>query len=598
MVQRIGIDFGTTNSLISVVTSEGRISSFDENERPHPSVIRYEGERIECGRSALVKLESLGIGVLGNTVRGPKTLLGQEHLVVNGIATTPVDVISDYIKYLVNHAQGEDIEKVADLTRAVVTIPVALDGRGRQQLREALLQAGVFADTFVHEPLAALYGYFKGLDRPEDELAYYEGRMILVFDWGGGTLDLTLCKVVRGTLVQVLNRGNNTVGGDYLDEAILSYITDLHAKKFGWTAETKLPVNPGMRARLLTRCESAKTLLSAREKAHIFVPEYFQGEDEDETEIDAWLTRAQLEEICSKLIMQGIEEIELLLSKEQANVDPQIVALCLATGGMINMPAIKGKLTEIFGVSRLHIAERGDRIISEGAAWIAHDNLKLALAKPFELVEARNSLLTVIPKGTLLPIRGSSIQKKQAMYCSDPRDGKAVFTFKRPQMVDKEAAADPRTTYGNLVVEVNPDFPPLGERIELTVLVDDNLILHAQAIAADRKEAVETQFYDLEFSLVVQEADTVEQKKKRLNIRVDKNTEKSLVVLANVTIDPSGWDTVPGDLLEEHNRNNIYMRKNLTEIQNRESAMYKPCSLCGASWAVRCCGASTSIGAF
>lgn len=591
MVQRIGIDFGTTNSLISVVTRERKISSFDDTGRPHPSVVRYEGEQVICGRRARDKLEQPGIGVLGNTVRGPKKLLGKEHVNIDGRVMTPVGVIADYISYLIDHARTSDEEQVADFSRAVVTIPVALDGKGRQDLREALLQAGVHVETFVHEPLAALYGYFKDLDNTRDALSFHEGRMILVFDWGGGTLDLTLCKVVNGALVQILNRGNNLVGGDYLDDSILTYVTDQHALKSGWTAESKLSVNPGMRAKLLTQCERAKITLSSREKTHIFLPDYYQGDNAEETEIDIWLTRSELERVCTRLINQGINEINTLLAPDNADVDPQTLALCLATGGMVNMPLIKSKLTEIFGISALHISDKGDRIISEGAAWIAHDNLQLALAKPFELVEARNSLLTIIHEGTRLPLRGESIQKKQSMYCSDPRDGKAIFTFKRPQMVQKSAAADPRTAFGSLVVEVNPEFPPLGERIELTVTVDENLILHTRAIASDRKEAVGIQFYDLEFSLVVNEPPAnVEQKKNRVSQRFDTKGPKQLVVQANVTNDREQWAAVPGELLQAYNDQYIYLRKDFTDQQWDESARYKPCSNCGAHWSAKCCG--------
>ncbi len=417
--------------------------------------------------------------------------------------------------------------------------------------------------------------------------------MILVFDWGGGTLDLTLCKVVNGALVQILNRGNNLVGGDYLDDTVLTYVTDQHAAKWGWTPENKLPVNPGMRAKLLAQCERAKITLSSREKTHIFLPDYYQGDNAEETEIDVWLTRGELERICTRLINQGINEINALLAPDNADVDPQTLALCLATGGMVNMPLIKNKLTEIFGISALHISDKGDRIISEGAAWIANDNLQLALAKPFELVEARNSLLTIIHEGTLLPQRGASIQKKQSMYCSDPRDGKAIFTFKRPQMVQKSAAADPRTTFGSLVVEVNPAFPPLGERIELTVTIDDNLIINTRAIASDRKEAVEMQFYDLEFSLVVNEQlVNVEQKKNRVIQRIDTKGPKQLVVRANVTNDCENWAAVPGELLKAYNDQYIYLRKEPTILQGDECARYQPCSICGAQWSEQCCGGS------
>ena len=593
MVQRVGIDFGTTNSLISVITRASRAKCFDDTQRPHPSVVRYEGEQVICGKKARDKLEKLGIGVLGNTVRGPKKLLGNEHINVDGRVMTPVEVIADYIKYLVAHARDNDIDQIADLTRAVVTIPVALGGRGRQALREAMLSAGVYVETFVHEPLAALYGYFKDQPDTQDVLAYYDGKMVLVFDWGGGTLDLTLCKIINGSIVQVLNRGNNLVGGDYLDDAILNHVTDEHANKFGWSAESKLPVNPGMRAKLITQCEQAKITLSTRDKTNIFLPDYFQGTDE-ESEIDIWLTRENLEKICARLINQGINEIDSLLAADKADVDPQTLALCLATGGMVNMPLIKNKLTEIFGVSSLHISEKGDRIISEGAAWIAHDNLELALAKPFELVEARNSLLTVIHEGTRLPQRGESIQKQQSMYCSDPRDGKAIFTFKRPQMVQKSAAADPRTTYGSLVVEVNPEFPPLEERIQLTVTIDDNLILHTHAIAEDRRESVREEYYDLEFSLVVKKTtDDSSEKKNRLRLSVNKNGPKQLFVRANVTNDKERWDAVPGELLKKYNVQYVYLQRPMTRVQEEEYIRYQPCSACGAKWMKNCCSASS-----
>lgn len=594
MVQRVGIDFGTTNSLVSVVTRENRIKSFDDTGRPHPSVIRYEGDRVVCGKKARDKLEQLGVGVLGNTVRGPKKLISSETINVEGRLMTPIEVIGDYIRYLIDDARDNDLDQVADLTRAVVTIPVALDGRGRATLRKALLSAGVYADVFVHEPLAALYGYFRDQEKFEETIRSYDGRLILVFDWGGGTLDLTLCKVVDGALVQVLNRGNNQVGGDYLDEAILTYVTREHEKKYGWTTDTALSVNPGMRAKLLTQCERAKIILSNREKTNIFLPDYFQGGG-DSAEIDIWLDRGSLDRICSQVVKQGIDEIESLLNKEHANVDSQTIALCLATGGMVNMPLIKTKLIEIFGVSALHISDKGDRIISEGAAWIARDGAELTLAKPFELVEARNSLLTIIHNGTRLPVRGESIQKSQSMYCSDPRDGKAIFTFKRPQMVNKTAAADPRTAYGSLVVEINPDFPPLEERVQLTVTIDDNLIACCEAVAEDFQEAVSIEFYDLEFALNALPVLTGSgEGKMRTLFSPAKGEPKQLLVRANVTSRNDAWDTVPGELLKEYNDKNTYLKKPMTDVQTVEYVRYQPCSICGTKWVKNCCSTELS----
>lgn len=601
MVQKIGIDFGTTNSLISVISHVGKVKSFTDSDRPHPSVIRYEDDQILCGKKAREKLEKSGIGVLGNTVRGPKKLLGKDHLNVEGRVMTPIEVITHYTRFLLEHAEKEDIEQIADLTHAVVTIPVALDGRGRQALREALLNAGVYVETFVHEPLAALYAYFKDKENTSNVLRSYEAKTILVFDWGGGTLDLTLCKIINGSIVQILNRGNNEVGGDYIDDAVLNYIEKSHAKKFGWSAENKLEPNFGMRAKLLTQCEKAKISLSTREKYPIFLPDYFHGEGE-EAEIEFSLSRSDLESISKPFIDKGINEIDSILSSENADVDRQTIALCLATGGMINMPKIKYQLTEIFGLNILELSDKGDRIISEGAAWIAHDNLQLGLAKPFELLEARNSLLTIFYEGTRLPERGKSITSKQSMYCSNPRDAKAIFTFKRPQKVDKSGAADPRTTYGNLVVEVNPDFPPLEERIELTVSIDDNLIVHTQAMGIDAKNTVEAEYYDLEFSLLVGTLNNDNEKKKRVSIKTIAQKESNeLYVRANITSFDSkkydtyevkyAWSMLPGELLHEYNHDpkNTFKRHDMTEVQKLEYVRYQPCSNCGSRWTINCC---------
>lgn len=587
MVQIVGIDFGTTNSLISVVTHDGRITSFDDGGRPHPSVVRYETDQIICGRKAKDKLEEAGVGVLGNTVRGPKKLLKQTAINVDGRIVSPVDVVTDLVRYLKNDALTNENAEVADLTRAVVTIPVDMDGQGRVALREALLNAGIYIETFVHEPLAALYAYFKDQDDTEDVLRRFEGSMVLVFDWGGGTLDLTLCKVTEGSLVQVQNKGNNAVGGDYLDEAILSFVEKQHAKQHGWTEDNYLDRNPDMKAKLLVSCEKAKITLSTREKTNIFLPDYYQG-DGEESEIDVWLTRDEVENVCSRLIQKGMREIDILLSPEQADIDPQTIALCLATGGMVNMPTIKRQLNEVFGVAALHISPKGDRIISEGAARIAADRLDITLAKPFELLEARNSVVTLLREGTVLPQRGHSIQQEQSMYCTDPRDGSALMTFKRPVMVGKNGASDARVNYGNVSVPINKHFPPMSERIVVNVQIDDNLIAHTKVTGTDEGTTVTAEFYELEFALsVIKKSNT--QKKK--NVRISKETffRAGTVALSNISRSDSSWELVPGELLKEYNNKNPYVKKAPTEQQRIEYLRYQPCSRCSAKWEKNCC---------
>jgi molecular chaperone DnaK (HSP70) len=586
MAEKIGIDFGTTNSLISVITKKEGVKSFTQSDRPHPSVVHYQGNKVICGKKAKERVDQYGTGIDGNTVRGPKKYIRSDAISVGGVVKDPKDVVTDLVNYLKEHASLEDDEGIADLQHAVVTIPVAMDGVGRRALREAFLNAGIHIEAFVHEPLAALYAYFRSQPDFENEISRTEGKLALVFDWGGGTLDLTLCQINNGAISQVINRGNNKVGGDYLDEAILQYVEEEHARKFNWNDKTVKSREPGMKAKLLQACEKAKIILSDRESTFIYVPDYYKASG-DEAEIECEFSREQLNEIAARFVNTGIHEIESLLSAEQADVDPQTISLCLATGGMVNMPIIRQFLQEKFGVSRLHVSEIGDQIISHGAAWVAHDDVPITLAKPFEVVEARNSMITVLNVGTPLPKRGDVYKTQQAMYCVDPRDGKAVLSFKRPQMVGKDSSSDPRTAYGNMVVNVNKEFPPLRERIDVEYAVDENLIVQVKATALDQQQETQMEIYDIEFSLQV--SGIAEEKKSLRSSLVKMNRGLGVVIRSNITNNEKRWDLVPGELLKQFNRDYPFLKQQLTDEQEYEQVLYQPCMNCGARWQKGCC---------
>jgi molecular chaperone DnaK (HSP70) len=107
------------------------------------------------------------------------------------------------------------------------------DGAGRRRLREAAKKAEIGIVQFVHEPLAALYAYLRSQPDYRRRLAELDGCRILVFDWGGGTLDLTLCQVHRDQIVQIANVGDDEVGGDRFDELIRNQVRDAHARQNG-----------------------------------------------------------------------------------------------------------------------------------------------------------------------------------------------------------------------------------------------------------------------------------------------------------------------------------------------------------------------------
>lgn len=191
----IGFDFGTTNSLISIVRGNRTINFLDDEQRPIPSVVCYEGGQTILGREAKERLAQAGLGVQGNIVRSPKMYLGRDSVFVEGTERIPVEIVADLVRHVLQRARSRDRE-VGDISCAVVTIPVDMEGYRRQALRNAFRLAGLRIVQFVHEPLAALYGLFRTQDI-STMLRRYDRKLILVFDWGGGTLDLTLCRPMR-----------------------------------------------------------------------------------------------------------------------------------------------------------------------------------------------------------------------------------------------------------------------------------------------------------------------------------------------------------------------------------------------------------------
>ena len=158
----VGFDFGTTNSLISLVRGGRTINFLGEDQRPIPSVVCYEGAQTIVGREARERLAQAGLGIHGNIIRSPKMFLGDDSVFVEGTERRPVQIVADVVQHVRRTAlRQKDLDAV---TAAVVTIPVDMQGYQRRALRDAFRLAGMPIAQFVHEPLAALYGFFRTRD--------------------------------------------------------------------------------------------------------------------------------------------------------------------------------------------------------------------------------------------------------------------------------------------------------------------------------------------------------------------------------------------------------------------------------------------------
>lgn len=587
----VGFDFGTTNSLISVVRGQRAISFLDDEQRPIPSVVCYEGVQKILGREAKERLAQAGLGVQGNIVRSPKMFLGRESVFVEGTERSSVDIVSDVVRHVLHQAQSS-ARDLGEIPGAVVTIPVDMEGYRRRALREAFMLAGLRIVQFVHEPLAALYGLFRDQDLAS-MLRRYDRKLVLVFDWGGGTLDLTLCRPMGDMVVQLMNDGTDEVGGDVFDEAIMNRLIQkvAAARGLGESVDTQ----PGAKARLMDRCERAKIDLSSRSNVAIYVGSFFRGADEEE--FDYALSQGELEQIVGPLLDKGFKRIERILT--DAGYTPEQVSLCVATGGMSNMPAVKRRLHEWFGPERVKIPDGTATLISQGAAWIAADQVGLQLAKNVELVLARNSYLPLVKAGTVMPKEGEVQRETYHLYCTDPRDGVAKFQICTPKRAGASVLpSDPRTHLEHVTVKVDGKARAFQERLELDVRINDDLILDAHARSLNLKDEDRREIHNLEFGLrfpaEAQATGSSDKEKEEAPASGGHRPIGALSVRANVA-DRVDLALVPGEFLYQYDPFYFDVRRNPPERQVLEKLYYQPCSLCGRASNDPACQCSSSL---
>ena len=577
----VGFDFGTTNSLISLVRGGRTINFLDEDQRPIPSVVCYEGARTIVGRDARERLAQAGLGIHGNIVRSPKMYLGRDSVFVEGTERRPVEIVAD----VVQHVRQTALKRpgLDAVTGAVVTIPVDMQGYQRKALRDAFRLAGVPIVQFVHEPLAALYGFFRTHDL-EATLRRYDKKLILVFDWGGGTLDLTLCRLSGNTILQLMNDGTEEVGGDVFDETIMNrLIQDTRELR---DLDATVEMQQGAEARLIDRCERAKIDLSSRSRVTIYVGSFFRGTPDEEFDYD--LDQQELETIVRPLVDKGLDRIARLL--DDAGYSPEQVALCLATGGMSAMPAIRRRLHELFGPDRVHVPEDTATLIAEGAAWIAADRAGLQLAKNVELELARNSFLPLVKAGTEMPKEGEIQSEQFHLYCTDPRDGTAKFQLCTPRRPGSSVLPnEPRIHLQHVTIGVDDKAQAFHERLELDIRINDDLILQAHARSLNRRDEDRGEVHNLEFGLrlpaqaLTTTSDSPAGQSDNVPLRTDSATPfGSVSIRSNVSArdDPS---LVPGEFLYEYDPHYFDVRLHPPPSQVREKLYYQACLLCGRS---------------
>lgn len=349
-----GIDFGTTNSAtVGYVVMDQNAEAVkygDEEGRPIPSVVAIDKTtgNVFTGRDAWDKKMELSESC--EYISSVKTFLDSEHIkTIAGREWTAADIASEVFKYLkanVHNRTGIDMEE------ATVAIPVEFSASKREKLREAAKKAGIHICSFISEPTAAFFANY-------DELK--SSSVVAIFDWGGGTLDVSILQHVNGKVSELATIGNN-IAGDYIDDKIAKRIHAKIARKKGIeTAFADMPSSAQDMMRV--RAERAKRMLGDDDTATISINNYgVYGACRETLEYD-WFADIVDPEITKA--MECLEEAIRQSGVGLANIDRIVMV-----GGSSNLRPLLEKMDEKYG-DKLFFPEETMWNVGQGAAMLA-----------------------------------------------------------------------------------------------------------------------------------------------------------------------------------------------------------------------------------
>ena len=482
MAKIIGIDLGTTNSVVAVMEGgEPKVIANEEGGRTTPSVVAFTktGERLVgqvAKRQAITNPE--------NTIYSIKRFMGRRFdEVTEEMKMVPYKVVQsgDHVAVL---AQGKEhtppqisamilqkLKKAAEdylgeqVTEAVITVPAYFNDAQRQATKDAGKIAGLDVKRIINEPTAAALAY--GLDKKKDET-------IAVYDFGGGTFDISILEVGEGVIEVKSTNGDTHLGGDNLDQRIVDWLIQEFQKDEGLDLRGK--GNEMALQRLRDAAERAKIELSTTMQTEINLP-FITADANGPKHLVKTLTRAKLEEMVRDIVNRSIDPCKQAL--KDAGVSTSQIDEVVLVGGQTRMPMIQNLVKELFG-KEPHKGVNPDEVVAVGAAIQGGvlkgevKDLLLLDVTPLTLsIETLGGVATpMIPRNTTIPTRKTETFSTAA----DSQTSVEVHVLQG----ERPMAAQNRTL-GKFHLTGIPMAPRGVPQIEVTFDIDANGILNVTA---------------------------------------------------------------------------------------------------------------------
>ena len=530
----IGIDLGTTFSAVAVMEGgKPVIIPNAEGDRTTPSVVLLkEGERIVgkiARNQAIVNPE--------HTVRSIKRHMGtDEKVTIDGKDYTPQEISAMILQKLKTDAEAYLGRKVTD---AVITVPAYFNDAQRQATKDAGKIAGLNVSRIVNEPTAASLAY--GLDKSND-------HTVLVFDFGGGTFDVSVMELGDGVFEVKATSGNNHLGGDDVDEAIVNFLAD----KFKTENGIDLRSDKQALQRLKEAAENAKIQLSSSQKTTINLP-FVTSDASGPKHLNLDMTRAEFENLISDILDK------LKIPTEQAIKDAKVdkIDKVILVGGSTRIPAVQELVKEITGLD-------GDKSINPDEAVALGAAIQAGIlggeVKDVLLLDVTPLSLGIETLGgvaTKLIEKNTTIPTKKSQTFSTAEDNQTAVTINVLQ--GERAMAADNKSLGRFDLVGIPPAPRGVPQIEVTFDIDANGIVNVSAkdIATGKEQKItvtgSSNLSDEDIEKMKNDAEThaEEDKKKQEEIKILNEADTLIYSIEKMEKDESIKDKLDSSKMED-----------------------------------------------